>query len=47
VSEKVFRNFLVAEISYRDGCSPEFAEQVLSHALELYDADGFIIASGC
>lgn len=38
VSEKVFRNFLVAEISYRDGCTPEFAEQVLSHALELYDA---------
>ena len=38
VSEKVFRHILVAESSHRDGCKPEFAEQVLSHSLDLYDA---------
>lgn len=38
VSEKVFRYILVAESSHRDGCKPEFAEQVLSHALDLCDA---------
>jgi pentatricopeptide repeat protein len=38
VSEKVFRYILVAESSHHDGCKPEFAEQVLSQCLDLYDA---------
>ena len=37
VTEKVFRHILVAESSHRDGCKPDFAEQVLSHTLDLYD----------
>jgi pentatricopeptide repeat protein len=37
VSEKVFRHIVVAESNHREGCKPEFAEQVLSHALDLYD----------
>jgi pentatricopeptide repeat protein len=38
VSEKVFRHILLAEIHYRDNCTPEFAETVLSHTLDLYDS---------
>jgi pentatricopeptide repeat protein len=38
VTEKVFRHILVAETNNRDRCTPEFAEQVLSHTLDLYDA---------
>jgi pentatricopeptide repeat protein len=37
VSEKVFRSILLAAISNHDDGTPEFAEQVLGHALELYD----------
>jgi pentatricopeptide repeat protein len=38
VSEKVFRHILLAEIHYKENCTPEFAETVLSHSLDLYDS---------
>ncbi len=41
VTEKVFRHILIAEMNRpnsSNGGTPEFAEQILSHCLDLYDA---------